>query len=474
MRINNFLIGLFLLFSVTTTLYPQVYRITNNPLSDRNPRILKDLDERIWCFWESGSLQNYEIKTSYFENGQWSDEQVVADYSNYFYNVDLDEESGKIWLVVIYYGDSLKVYSGQVSGFQEIATFVSGGIEGTTINVIDSTDIWMDLHPGLQNYLTHFDGVQFQEYPTVGLSSGLCEYIKKPKSSVLVNRNKIYYTREGYWHCSGGGGDGYLDYLFYIDFNDPQFNENIIELDLQSNASTLGQDADSFIYFFNIHYNDSTTQNNLTVVDYNANTVYTKIQNLNFFPQIATKYDSVCVVGWIRDSTINYKAINDTQIYKTGSISKSEIFNASSFYDLKIQKDAGNFVWIVFSGRIDGQNEIFAAREEFSTELDTNYILSTKGNDFLNTIPEDVKLSQNYPNPFNPETIINYQIAVHDFVTLKVYNTLGQEVLTLVNDYKPAGSYEINFNASRLPSGVYIYRLTAGNLSLAKKLILMK
>ena len=90
------------------------------------------------------------------------------------------------------------------------------------------------------------------------------------------------------------------------------------------------------------------------------------------------------------------------------------------------------------------------------------------------TGPLGYSLEQNYPNPFNPVTIINYQLSMNKFVMLKVYNTLGEEVGTLVNEEKPAGKYSVNFNASSLPSGVYVYRLTAGEYSEARKLILVK
>ena len=93
--------------------------------------------------------------------------------------------------------------------------------------------------------------------------------------------------------------------------------------------------------------------------------------------------------------------------------------------------------------------------------------------------PEAFKLYQNYPNPFNPTTKIKYtipseRISFMKFVKLKVYDILGNEVVTLVNDVKPAGSYEVEFNASKLPSGVYFYTLKAGSFSDTKKMILMK
>ncbi len=83
-------------------------------------------------------------------------------------------------------------------------------------------------------------------------------------------------------------------------------------------------------------------------------------------------------------------------------------------------------------------------------------------------------LEQNYPNPFNPATIISYQLSVNGFVSLKVYDVLGNEVRTLVNEYKPAGSYEAVFNASGLSSGIYYYQLKSGKFNQVKKMLLIK
>ena len=95
--------------------------------------------------------------------------------------------------------------------------------------------------------------------------------------------------------------------------------------------------------------------------------------------------------------------------------------------------------------------------------------------------PEKFQLSQNYPNPFNPSTTINFRLTESAKVTLKVYNLLGKEVAQLVNGYKNAGEYELEFNASTFPSGIYFYELKAtpsggqaGNLTQTKKMILMK
>ena len=98
--------------------------------------------------------------------------------------------------------------------------------------------------------------------------------------------------------------------------------------------------------------------------------------------------------------------------------------------------------------------------------------------------PTKCDLKQNYPNPFNPSTVINYQLPVGGDVMLKVYDILGNEVATLVDEFKPAGRYEVEFSAGggsayggnvyNLPSGVYFYQLKAGDYIETKKMILMK
>jgi len=92
----------------------------------------------------------------------------------------------------------------------------------------------------------------------------------------------------------------------------------------------------------------------------------------------------------------------------------------------------------------------------------------------ITVVPNKFELSQNYPNPFNPSTRIKYQVAINSQVSLKVFDVLGNEVATLVNEEKPAGNYEVEFNASQLSSGVYFYKLTAGSFTDTKKMILLR
>ncbi|MCC5942365.1 MAG: S8 family peptidase [Balneolaceae bacterium] len=115
---------------------------------------------------------------------------------------------------------------------------------------------------------------------------------------------------------------------------------------------------------------------------------------------------------------------------------------------------------------------------KISTEEDSRFslIVYPYPVDDLNTteLPEQLTLSQNYPNPFNPSTLIRYELPAESNVTLDIYSIEGQRVATLINSVQPAGVHSVRFDGSNLASGVYLYRLTAGNSVLSRKMILIK
>lgn len=91
-----------------------------------------------------------------------------------------------------------------------------------------------------------------------------------------------------------------------------------------------------------------------------------------------------------------------------------------------------------------------------------------------NEVPLIFDLIQNYPNPFNSSTRIKYIVSKGGLVIIKVYDILGKEINTLVNEMKPAGVFEFIFNGNNLPSGIYFYRLQSGSISYIKKMLLIK
>ena len=138
----------------------------------------------------------------------------------------------------------------------------------------------------------------------------------------------------------------------------------------------------------------------------------------------------------------------------------------------------------------NGMNSLVLALTVYNNELIAGGQFTTAGGVGINYIakwgnptgvinintetPKEFSLSQNYPNPFNPETNIKFEIPENSFVTLKVYDALGREVETLVNETKPAGSYSVDFNASGLSGGVYFCKITAGGFTDTKRMVLIK
>ncbi len=92
----------------------------------------------------------------------------------------------------------------------------------------------------------------------------------------------------------------------------------------------------------------------------------------------------------------------------------------------------------------------------------------------VSVIVKEYELKQNYPNPFNPVTKIKYALPQSGKIILRVYNLLGQQIRTLVNEYKLAGNYEVDFNAAELSSGIYFYRIEADGYSKSMKMVLLK
>ena len=110
----------------------------------------------------------------------------------------------------------------------------------------------------------------------------------------------------------------------------------------------------------------------------------------------------------------------------------------------------------------------------FYTDNNGGIVTGIDEENISNKIPESFVLYQNYPNPFNPTTEIKYALKQREHVLLKVYNISGEEVATLVNKNISAGTYSVSFNGKGLASGAYFYKLTVGNFTQSKKMVLLK
>jgi hypothetical protein len=200
--------------------------------------------------------------------------------------------------------------------------------------------------------------------------------------------------------------------------------------------------------------------------------------------------DSLVASSWNGSSWINtYKRelVNDAnhnqieQIDKEwnagswlNSIRRFFIYNEFNFIEYAYCEIWYNNQWMNGDGDI-----FFQYPNGFTIGLITNNVSAYYSN--IVSIDEnenigisDFSLSQNYPNPFNPSTIIEYKIPQSSLVEIKVYDVLGKEITTLVDEFKTEGIYEAQFTTNNLPSGVYIYRMNAGNFSETKKMILVR
>jgi hypothetical protein len=137
-------------------------------------------------------------------------------------------------------------------------------------------------------------------------------------------------------------------------------------------------------------------------------------------------------------------------------------------------KNQGFSVLPIVSSLLVLNNNIFAGTTSYSVwRRDTSEILTGIQN--INTeISSSFSLQQNYPNPFNPTTVISFQLSVAGQVVLKVYDALGREVATLVSESLKPGTYSIDWNASKYPSGVYFYKLSTGDFSETIRMILLE
>jgi probable HAF family extracellular repeat protein len=181
----------------------------------------------------------------------------------------------------------------------------------------------------------------------------------------------------------------------------------------------------------------------------------------NFSYGLAASGDGSIIVGDGGDGAFRLTSANGleylAQIYSTLLNPGSELIDATDI--------SPNGLFIVGNGT------------NSSTGLDEGYLIAVNGlssADKNNTIASDFILEQNYPNPFNPITTITYYIPRASFVTLTIYNLLGQEVAQLVNEYRQPGRYDVPFDGSMLQSGVYYYKLTAGEFTQTKRMLLLK
>jgi enterochelin esterase family protein len=210
---------------------------------------------------------------------------------------------------------------------------------------------------------------------------------------------------------------------------------------------------------------DSFGGNISALISYNHPEVFglCGLHSAAFWPNNYEAYNLI-INGPVKD--IKWNSVWGTYESLYTNLRSFRDFLISSSYEIEWLERPEGHSWGLWRASIDRILEYFYPYNSTGIKSEKSHTR----NDFV--------LYDNYPNPFNPATKIRWQSPIGVWQTLKVYDILGKDVATLVNEYKPAGTYELSWNASSaaggLPSGIYFYRLTAGDYSSVKKMILLK
>lgn len=214
-------------------------------------------------------------------------------------------------------------------------------------------------------------------------------------------------------------------------------------------------------------------------------------------------------VNWFRDLTFSYKdsvlyGFNSYRLYRSHDkgLHWDSAITQVNFLSLEVNPDFPNILyggdsngvyrstnygtnWYLYNNTFTPSKIVIGVSKDAGSQ-DTFYVVTNKNvykvwASFLvgeksgsGLIPSVYSLGQNYPNPFNSSTVISYQLAVSSWIKLLIYDLLGREVTTLVNEQLKAGMYKVKFDAGGLPSGIYYYRMETENFTDTKKMIVIK
>ena len=252
----------------------------------------------------------------------------------------------------------------------------------------------------------------------------------------------------------------YFDFYIYRDAYTPI----LTECPANQNGTTISSKVNGISSLDNIHNNDWAL---FAGVEF-GNSEYVK--NPDSLTITASCASSGGVIQVWLDSLDSGTKIAECTIGSTGSWKTFNTFTTNVLWPVSGRHD----IYVKFIGT--GTSKLFMLQWMiFKDKTHPDSTTTTSVGELRSKqSPKSFDLGQNYPNPFNPTTAIHFQIPVMDHVTLNVYDILGRELTTLMNEHKPAGNYTLNWNAENLPSGVYFYRLTSSSSSITKKMLLMK
>ncbi len=332
--------------------------------------------------------------------------------------------------------------------------------------------------PGQQSMLSPLGGSNTPNGGTVNIDSVstftfTVPFTDDPTADVASQRHILFRN------CSYGFQKWYTDYLANNDFNNnvadsakaylmPMMSAKTLKF-FVGKDSTTGKKLFPYMSVANLYPANDTSRNAADYLPYDPGFILdpTNVDSIKGF--LLGRWKTGQDVNWSYDGQNDYKQVwpMSEDLSYTNSTLLTAAMGGFPLGDL--------YHWW---GPLSGTNHYASWQTQATAEHDsiTKWLAYgiTTGVKARPGMPAKYELSQNYPNPFNPTTQINYSIPKNGFVTLKVFNVLGQEVETLFSGIQHAGNYVATFDGGRLASGVYFYRLDAGGVAITKKLILMK
>jgi hypothetical protein len=191
--------------------------------------------------------------------------------------------------------------------------------------------------------------------------------------------------------------------------------------------------------------------------------------------EVADSEDVELFYRWFDGEKWRGHVVTVTGVYETGDGKKS----IGIKHDVN-QRDTGGTVQEYPGITVDGFGRMVLHRHGAKRYV-SHVVSESPGQPFITSVfpddmnkPSEFRLEQNYPNPFNPSTTIRYSIPTSEFISLKVYDVLGNEVVTLIDEFRDAGNYEVEFRAANLASGIYLYKIKSGSFIETKKMLLLR
>jgi hypothetical protein len=476
-------IGLgFLLLASLASSFAQVTRLTANTSDDVDPKLLRDRQGRVWCFWLSSQDTTPSVRRVFYSrltNGAWSSPARVPGTDNFWrFSFDVDVDTNNIiWLarpvgntVTIFKKEPNDIFNLRAVHFDSM--IFSHNYLTVSLAAIDSNRIWIDYSQELFYYgarwLFMYDGKSFVSKL---MSTAFTEYRTTPAKAFKSARSQVNFLRFGTADSHGSIESPYLEVLSVTsaDF----FHVSAANYSSQEGQAGLAQDT--LLYFFAWANQANRLVPQADIVNINTGTRLKGFVGLDLIPEAVSNDGPILAMAWIQDNIIYLKGISGTTFLRSEPFLSHGLINDTSRSSISILADTNRYVWIAWQGMLDAHKEIFVARTQISSELDTSIIVSVaqiKGGAASQRAA--FNLSQNYPNPFNPSTTIRFNLPVSSVVSLKIFDALGRQLSVLVSEALPAGEHIRQWNAERQSSGVYFYRLQAGNFVEIKKLVLLR